>query len=484
MLITPGYKWFLSLFLIGLLGCTEVPDDSPDTTQPIEKQINVNLVSCPEYPAEFSLIEVDDPLAEQNQTYRLQPQSIPEIGHCMVEPQFGTHLQRVTAIDGYNGRHEYSRVDAFNADHSMILLITEEGTQKVFRTSSLPYNQTSNLVMEINAMEPRWDPVDPQLIWAMDGFQIISIHTEDLTTQIIKDFTQDPDLGEIISSCPAYRITSMDEGESSLDKRYWAFAIQGDDRQDYHYLRLFTWDREKDVIMGIYPPDRSLRAEEADIDWIGMSPLGEWVLIGGLDSNQGEIVGLTLSDKKLAQFHPLDHTTAHADTGLDCSGREVIVMQNTQTDTIDMIPLDPNMSADLNQDGTEDNNGRVPLIRLNYNSDSPDGLNSGVHISCNTPCYCVISTTIAPGLPEQNWLDRSIVLVKLDPEDPSVFYLSKLHNTTSEEPRVYWDETHASITRDGSRIIWADNWGENVGESAIFLMELTMPEEWQFLFEK
>jgi hypothetical protein len=124
------------------------------------------------------------------------------------------------------------------------------------------------------------------------------------------------------------------------------------------------------------------------------------------------------------------------------------------------------------------------LIRLNYNSDSPDGLNSGVHISCNTPSYCVISTTIAPGLPEQNWLDRSMVLVRLDAEDPRVFYLTKLHNTTSEEPRVYWDETHASITRDGSRIIWADNWGENVGESAIFLMELIMPEGWQSLFEK
>jgi hypothetical protein len=341
---TPVNKRLFCFFLLGILGCTRSSDDapgfsSPNATQAIEKPGIINKVNCPEYPSDFSLVEIDYPLIEQNQTYRLQYQSIPEIGNCMVEPQFGTHIQRVTAIDGYNGRHEYSRVDAFNADHSMILLVTEDGTQKVYQTTNLPYNQNSNLVMEINAMEPRWDPVDPQIIWAMDGFQILIINTEDQISNVIKDFTQDPIMGEIISSSPAYRITSMDEGESSLDKRFWAFAIQGDDRQDYHYLRLFTWDRENDVILGIYPPDRSLKVEESDIDWIGMSPLGDWVLIGGMDSNKGELIGLTLTDKKLTQFHHLDHTTAHSDTGLDCNGREVIVMQSTRTDTIDMIPL-------------------------------------------------------------------------------------------------------------------------------------------------
>ncbi len=43
----------------------------------------------------------------------------------------------------------------------------------------------------------------------------------------VKDFSLDPTIGPILSAHPdLYRITMRDEGESSWDKRYWAFAIQ------------------------------------------------------------------------------------------------------------------------------------------------------------------------------------------------------------------------------------------------------------------
>ncbi|MBN1620033.1 hypothetical protein JW890_04865, partial [candidate division WOR-3 bacterium] len=97
-----------------------------------------------------------------------------------------------------------------------------------------------------------------------------------------------------------------------------------------------------------------------------------------------------------------------------------------------------------------------------------------VHISCNYPGFAVISTTIEPSLPEQNWLDRTITLVRLDRQNPRVFYLSKLYNTT----QAYWEETHAAIADDGSKIVWADNWSLNVGQERVFLMELIMPDGW------
>lgn len=454
-------------------------DTGPSLSLPDNAENKIHLESCPEYQQDFSFIEVPNPLEENNPTYPLIEMPFPAVGECFVDPAFGTHIERVTAIDGYNGRHEYSRFDAFNIDQSMILLVTDEGTQKVFRTESLPYNEPSNLVMEIGASEPRWDPINPLVIWAFNDFQILKINVDKKTIDVIKDFFQDPVLGNLITASAAYRITSMDEGESSLDKRFWALALQGDESKDYRYLRLFTWDAMEDKIPGIYPADRDLKKNEADIDWIGMSPLGDWALIGALDSNQGGIIGLTLADKALTQFRRLDYTTAHADIGLDCRGEEVVVMQNTQTDTIDMIPLDLEENTSFDHDGAEQVIEHIPLIRLNYNSESPSGLNSGVHISCNVPCYCVVSTNIAPDLPAQNWLDRSLVLVKLDSERPRAYYLAKIHNTTSEEPRVYWDETQASISRDGARIIWADNWGQNIGKAEIFLLEMEMPENWR-----
>ncbi|MBN2328147.1 MAG: hypothetical protein JXR73_13430, partial [Candidatus Omnitrophica bacterium] len=119
--------------------------------------------------------------------------------------------------------------------------------------------------------------------------------------------------------------------------------------------------------------------------------------------------------------------------------------------------------------------GVTPLILLFYNSESPYGLqDGGLHISCNFPGYAVVSTHIEPGLAEHNWLDRSIVLVKLDPSNPEVFYLAKIHNTTQS----YWEETHGTITNDGGKIVWATNWNQNVGQDQVFMMQLDMPPNW------
>ncbi len=439
-------------------------------------------VDCPAYPDDFQFVEVPQPLAEQNPTYPLLPRAVPQVGECFHDLQFGTILRRVTQIEGYNGRHEYSRHDPYNSDHSMVILISDQGNFRVYRTLPLPYNQPDNLIGEVNLSEPRWDSDDPYVLWGLQDFtlQTLDFNTGEFT--VVKDFSQDPLIGPLIAKGTTYRITDMDEGESSLDKRYWAFALQGDDKSDYRYLYLFTWDRETDTTLGVYPSDHPLSQKEGgEIDWISMSPLGNWVLIGGMDTNQGNLAGLTLASKDFSLFHRLDYTTAHSDIGLDVNGDEVIVMQNYNTDTIDIIPLDPEVKPILVANGSYAGTNRIPLIRLFYSSDSPSGLNSGVHISCNTPGYCFISTNIAPGLKAQNWLDRSLLLVRLDPARPRVFYLAKLYGTTSEEPRVYWDEPQGSISTDGFLLVWADNWNEGVGTENVFMMQLIMPVNWQIL---
>jgi len=260
-----------------------------------------------------------------------------------------------------------------------------------------------------------------------------------------------------------------DEGESSLDKRYWAFLLQGS-QEDYRARYIFTWDRQTNQVLGTY----TIAASQADIDWVGMSPNGTWVLIGGSELNTGDLQGLVMADKTLTQFHRLDYATGHADVGLDSTGREVIVMQNVRTDHVDLIPIDLATQPILEANGSYAGTNRVPLVRLFYDSDSLIGLNSGVHISCNAVGWCVISTYIEPGQPEQNWLDRSIILVKLDPARPRAFYLAKVHGTRG----AYWEETQAAITNDAAKIVWATNWNQNVGQERVWLMQLTLPTGW------
>ena len=480
-------KWFVSggaVFLVTLLlPLSRSVVYGGDALQAASHTIYLPLVTragsgggCPGYPSGFSFISVPTPLADHNPTYPLINRPVPTVGECYTDLRFGTRQQRVTRTDGYNSRHEYARFDPFNADQSLILLVSMSGGFRVYRTTSIPYNQDSNLVMEVSLAEARWDPTDPNLLWGLQEFSIVQLNT--LTQQIstIKDFSTDAVIGPLIAQGTTYRITMHDEGEASLDKRYWALALQGNDQVGYGDQYLFTWDRAADKVLGVYPLDTSV-----SIDWVGMSPLGNWVLIGGDSANPGVLAGLTMANKEFTQFHRLDYATAHADVGLDRSGNEVIIMQNVNTDMIDLIPIDLSTKPILTPNGDYTETNRTPLIRLYYNSGSPDNLNSGIHISCNTPGYCVISTYIAPGLAEQNWLDRSIVLVGLDRSQPSVYYLAKVYATTQDEPRAYWEETHASITRDGSRVVWAENWSQNVGQEELFLTQLTMPTNWRIL---
>jgi hypothetical protein len=128
-----------------------------------------------------------------------------------------------------------------------------------------------------NFDEPRWDLVDRSAIWGLRDFSILTINVQTGQATTVKDFTQDPTIGPIIAAEPdLYCITTRQEGESSQDKRFWAFLLQGSN-EDYRVRYLFTWDRQHDQVLGVY----SIPQNESSIDWVGMSWKGNWVLIGG-----------------------------------------------------------------------------------------------------------------------------------------------------------------------------------------------------------
>lgn len=417
------------------------------------------------YPPGFNLVQVPAPLAATNPEYPLVPMPVPSAGQPFFDQHFGTILTRATK--SLNLRHEYSRFDPFNVDQSLIILHEFLGGDfAAYRTNSFPYDTAANRVTSLLPLdEPRWDPADAKTVWGLEGFRILQMNVENGQVSTVKDFAADPTLGPIISDHPdLYRITTKNEGESSADKRYWALGLQGS-ADDYRLQYLFCWDRQLDQVVGVMP---LAREEAALIDWVGMSPLGNWVLIGG-GPGSGNTAGLTMANRQLTAFHQLASATAHSDIGLDSQGREVIVMQNTATDYIDLIPIALD-TVPVNDAGGYGASSILPLIRLYYASDA-NGLQGGVHLSCNCNGYCLVSTYTAPDLPEQNWLDRTIVLARLDRSRPEVWYLAKVHNTTG----AYWEETQASISTNGKKVVWASNWGTNVGMEQVFVMQLDMP---------
>jgi len=414
------------------------------------------------------LVRVPNPLSGRNPTYPLVVRSVPAVGKSFLDARFKTKLTRITQQTGL--RHEYSRYDPFNRDQSRIVLIhPDSGDLRVYRTAGFPYDRKANLLKTLDMEQPRWDPSDANVLWGLKDHQILTVDFRTNRTTVVKDFRKDPAIGPILNAeGDLYRITTKDEGEASRDMRFWALCLQGS-KEEYRLRYIFTWDRRTDRVLGVCK-----LAKGDEVDWVGMSWLGKWVLIGA-DPGTGKVSGLMMADKGLARLHKLAHGTAHSDVGLDAQGNEVIVMQNSRTDHIDLIPIDWRTTPVRDADDAYAGTNHVRLVRLFYASDSPVGFGGGVHLSCNAPGWCVISTYTEPKVKERNWLDRTIVLARLDPRRPQVYYLAKVHGTQG----AYWEETHATITNDGAKVIWASNWNQDVGKGKVFLMQLDMPANWQ-----
>jgi hypothetical protein len=412
-----------------------------------------------------SLVKVPDPRAGNNPFFSLTGQAVPQVGRTFRDGRFKTRLTRVT--QGPNWRQEYSRFDPLNGDKSLIVLRRiHSGDWAVFKTRP-PYDADSQRVMLLREIEdPRWDPRKNDVLWCLRGFTIIQYNLRTQKVTVVKDFRKDPKLAPIIKAEPdLYRVTMKNEGEPSTDMRYWALGVQGKN-DDYRLRYLFCWDRQQNRIVGL----TRLAKNESGIDWVGMSPKGTYVLIGADYNNHGRFPGLVMADRKLTRFHRLAYGTAHSDVGLDAAGREVIVMQNTRTDHIDLIPLDWKTRPILESGGSYAGTNLVRLIRLFYSNASPHGFTGGIHVSCNTPGWCVISTYQRPGKKAKNWLSRKIVLVRLDRKNPRAYYLAQVHS----DYKKYWEETHATITRDGRTVLWASNWGQNAGQEKVFMMRLDL----------
>jgi hypothetical protein len=412
------------------------------------------------------LVRVPDPLSGANPAPPLAPLTVPEPARPFPDACFGTRLMRVTRQPGL--RHEYARFDPLNRGQSMILLLwPPAGEFRVYRTGGVPYDAPGNFVRTVDLEEPRWDPNDANVIWGLRDFHIVTLEVTTGKTTVVKNFARDPVIGPLTKTEPdLYRVTTKGEGESSSDKRYWALLLQG--AKDDHRLRyVFCWDRQLDRVLGVH----RIALEDRNVDWVGMSPLGTWVIIGSEFDNTGKLIGPQLADRALTRFHRIDYSGGHADVGLDSRGREVIVMQNSRTDFVDLLPLDEKTLPILEAGGSYAGTKRTPLVRLHYASDSSDGFESGVHISCNAPGWAVISTYTAPDAKARNWLDRKIILVRLDTDKPAAYYLAQVHNTTAS----YWEETQATITNDGAKVVWAANWGREVGKERCWVMQAEVP---------
>jgi len=380
---------------------------------------------------------------------------IPDKGESVDEPVFGTPITRLTDVESgeYEGpgiQNEYSRIDPENADGTLLLLRGNWGDWYLCTLGGgCELTSLADVFGECTAdPEPRWDPDDPDLLYFVCGTQLRTYDVSTGDVEMIHDFSSDVP--------GAYAIAARSEGDSSRDRRYWAWTAVD---EEFETQAVIVYDRQEDSVIG-----RLERDELTDeIDWVGMDVTGEHVLVGW------ESLGsLGVYSRDLREHIDLPRgSNAHGDQAMTADGRSVWVYQNVSTDYIAM--------ADL-ATGEE-----TPLLRIPFEESTDIGL----HFSGNcvhTPGWVLVSTygarTPATG-DSHTWMDTQLLMLELCGE-PRVWRLAHTRCYTAEhaedEPE-YFFEAFATVNAAGTHVYWGSNWGRLDPEYTDAFVAV-LPDEW------
>lgn len=376
------------------------------------------------------------------------------------DPVFNTCMTRVTDHSGDNPqaghtfglKNEYSRVQSFNADGSVILVRGTDGSWYLYDAVSLQL--LSEIPLDI---DPRWDANDPSIIYYFSNAELHSFHIGTSIDTVIHDFSNDLPGGTPVMVWTRY------EGSPTVDSRYWGLMVEDENWLTSAFL---VYDLNEDQVVSIRDI-RNWTDETREIDSVSISPLGTYFLAyhdkycepGQLGSDL-DPCGLMVYDHNLENGRGLLRIIGHSDLALDENGREVLVYQDIDTDTISMLDLET---------GTV-----TQLLDIDFSK-----ISVGLHFSGRAfqkPGYAVVSTyTSNPGT--ITWMDNQVFLVELKPNGRVIRLAFTRSLVDESQEHDYWAEPQASANQDLSRVVFTSNWGRSGSEEVdMYLIEI--PASW------
>jgi hypothetical protein len=391
-----------------------------------------------------------------------------------IDPAFGTCVARVTDSANdfedpqVNLKNEYSRVQSFNADESLILVYgPESGDRFLYDAHTLEPIQR----LSVNISEPRWDAQNPYRFtfsrWFDDDSRLYAAELTpngdhfDITESVVHDFT-----GELPPEWNATYIWHRWEGSPSNDSRFDSFMVED---ADFLTRGLLSYDWATDKILGMYSVPNP---ENNEPDNVGMSPSGEYVMAQFECCPEGQMgtyetpCGAMVYTRDLNQGWGISRCIGHSDMTWDTSGNEVIIHQETDTDQIVMTDL-----------GTGET---TTLLELDFS-----GGIYGLHISGRAfgrPGWVAVSVhpeDIAPDWSNPFWMVGTITALELSP-NPRVVQLAHHHTLRDEsaEDGGYFAEAHVSTNRDFTRLLFTSNWEQTNGTNVVEMYVIALPDDW------
>jgi hypothetical protein len=372
------------------------------------------------------------------------------------DPVFESCLVRATdrttdlSPDDESGglKNEYSRVQSFNADSSLLVARGTEATWYLYDAASLqPLGELPITV------DPRWDATDPDVIYFSDEARLMAYNVRSGERYVVHDFTD-----SVPGGLPVDMVWTRYEGSPSFDGRYWGMMAERDGR----IVAFLVYDLQADQVVATR--DISGRPE---IDAVTISPLGNYFLAyfdyceRGSPGDDAQPCGLMVYDRSLENGRSLVRIIGHSDLALDAEGREVLIYQEIDTDHIAMLDLASGSVTDL--------------FPIDF---SHSGI--GLHFSgraSQMPGWALVSTYNGGYPTDYTWMDDAVFAVELK-EGGRVVRLAHTHALVDEnQEHDYWAEPQASVNPDFTRVVFTSNWGRS-GTDEVEMFMIALPPAW------
>jgi len=373
------------------------------------------------------------------------PAALPRqpVGTPFVDPVFGTTLRRVsnTSENGGFETHIYSQLQAFSSDDAYLLLDGSDGFV-VRRVSDL------GLVAGLDTSQwnvPRWHPTRAHTLVHFDSNADTTVRLQFTDLDTLSTTT--------VFTFPAqYEYVRVNQSfdELSEDGRWLGGMVTRDDGAsvlfalDLQNLTLGAQLSVSDLYAG--PCVSDPQWPEAEPDWIGASPLGNYLVVQWARDGTTRCSGLETFDLQTGAFVGRVYDGhQHGDLGVDSDGVTEFFM------TFEMAAPPPDNDRPAlgvrQLPGTSTVSPPTYVQTLNW---------IGEHISCRGPHGVCLVTTYDSETGGWSALEGELFLQYTD---GSVLRLA--HHRSSS--CGYWVQPRASISRDGRYVVFASDWGQETG---------------------
>ncbi len=378
------------------------------------------------------------------------------------DPTYNTRVYRATQATDFPGatrvRHDYSRRQAFNADNSRYLASSSNGYWLLYdgarfqRLSRQGHNGA--LKGLAGDAEPIWHPTDPTRLWYTSqngGLVWWEKNVETDTDTVMVNFTgRLPWPG-------ATSVWTRAEGTASADGRYFAFMATS-----------YNSTTGQSVIHGLICYDRlsntftTLNASafgNAFPDHVSMSPSGRYVV----PSWDGAL-GTRAYTRDFSSSRQLHVKSEHSDLALDDQGQDQYVLADYTAGKLRSVRLSDGASTDL-----------LDIYTAGSASTS-------LHVSGQAfgrPGWVLVSTyadsasngSVRPD-PVTKPGHRKLMLLEIRAGGQQLAVAhTRLANNYGDGSGNYFGEPHATISRDGTRVLFASNFNTG-GVASSYLVGL------------